>query len=205
MGRIVGGKDGDVDPDAPTERITRGRRWTGGAANRTDESPDATGRFGRGEASRDKAQGHDDEEKTQRFGRQRGPQQTVDERPDEEMDELGVLPVGFLVVVDGPGLGHVAILQTGVNILGRSPDEQIPLDFGDQQISREDHVRFSYNRKTRLFRILPGKGPETWLKDELVDEGRTLQRGDLITVGATVLRFVPFCDEDFDWSEDEPA
>ncbi|MEI9926527.1 MAG: FHA domain-containing protein [Sphingomonas sp.] len=125
----------------------------------------------------------------------------------EEGDEAELpLPVGWLVVVSGPGKGSVATLETGVNILGRSPESQVPLDFGDRHISRDDHMRISYNRKTRRFRVLPGKGTETWVRgDELVDEPRDLAHGEQITIGDTVLRFVAFCDDTFDWLESDPA
>jgi hypothetical protein len=200
LGNVINeGEKGYVDPDGPTKNpkldIHRGRQSTA-----RDEDPEAT--VG-GLRERLSAVGSD-EDKTWRPGRAR-PGAGKDEGA--EPDDADVpLPVGWLVVVEGPGVGNVAILETGVNILGRSAESQVPLDFGDRHISREDHVRVSYNRKTRRFRIVPGKGTETWIRgNELVDEARDLAHGDLITIGTTVLRFIPFCDERFDWLETDPA
>lgn len=45
--------------------------------------------------------------------------------------------VGFFVVVGGPGLGSHRPIFEGNNTIGRSPDNRVALDFGDDTISSE--------------------------------------------------------------------
>ncbi len=173
------------DPDAPT--IALGRLGRVGASYDNDVDPND-------ETVRARPRKSDE---TVRLGRGK--------RVQGGMEDAGVLPAGWLVVVEGPGVGHVATIQTGTNVLGRGPTSHIVLDLGDDQIAREDHVRLVYNRLARTFHVAPGRGPETWLKGSLVMQAERLERGDLVTVGATVLRFVPFCDDSFDWTSENPG
>lgn len=48
--------------------------------------------------------------------------------------------VGWLVVIQGPGQGHVVTIGNGSNSLGRDPGERICVDFGDETISRSGHT-----------------------------------------------------------------
>lgn len=172
-GKPGGPHDDAVDPNAPTIKMPRREDVDPYADTLKAPSPD--------------------QDKTVRYGK---PSNVpgAEARP---------LPVGWLVVVKGPGEGHAATIQAGNNSIGRSPDSDIVLDFGDRQIAREKHVRVIYNRVARTFHLAPGEGPETWLKGELIMQPEKLERGDLVTVGGTVLRFAPFCDETFDWSGEE--
>jgi len=114
----------------------------------------------------------------------------------------GPLPVGWLVVVDGPGVGHVVTLLTGTMTIGRGGKSTAKLDLGDPGISREDHARLDYDTDTRTFHIMPGRGPETRLDGKKVLSPEKLTRGALVKLGATTLRFAPFCDATFDWTVD---
>jgi hypothetical protein len=194
MGRYFegSGDDDDVDPEAPTRRV-RSASGQSGRGPADDLSDMTRGR-------RSSRVGGDEEDDgspaTTRFSRRR----PGDEELEDEEEERP-LPCGWLVIVSGPGTGHVASIENGMNIVGRGREAQIRIDFGDTGISREDHVRFSYDDSSREFHVIPGKGPITRLRGELVKEPRLLSRGDLVTIGGTQLRFVPFCDESFDWAE----
>lgn len=191
MGKMLDGGDEDgVDPFAPTVRRT------GSAARSDSDFPDATvGRSRRDGQGRGRRLREENDETT-RF-RKSG----SDAAEPEKWDRERPLPAAWLVVVEGPGLGHAVAIQAGMNRLGRDPDEQMALPFGDSQISRKDHARFNYDYVSREFHVVPGMGSETRLHNRSVLEKAQLARGDRITVGATVLRFVPFCDTDFDWSD----
>ena len=189
MGRIFGGDDDDdVDPTGPTVDYNRGRK------QKKHVDPDATTAMRYRDTD---DEDEDDEALTIRPGR----------RLAKDLDEAPVLPVGWLVIVEGPGRGYAAALQTGLNRIGRDKSEQVALDFDDREISRMDHFRVNYNRMSRKFHILPGQGAEVWLKRDAIDavlEKEALHSGDLITVGKTTLRFVPFCGDSFDWHEKVP-
>ena len=50
-------------------------------------------------------------------------------------------PVGWLVVVDGPGRGAAFTIFDGVTQIGRGPSQAVRLDFGDNSISRGKSCR----------------------------------------------------------------
>jgi pSer/pThr/pTyr-binding forkhead associated (FHA) protein len=71
-------------------------------------------------------------------------------------------------------------------------------------ISRSNAFTVRYDPKKRRFKILPGGGSNiVYLNDDDLDGPSLLQSGDIIEVSDTKLRFIPFCGEDFDWSDTE--
>ena len=115
-------------------------------------------------------------------------------------------PVGWLVVVAGPGRGEVAALGLGANTIGRdSAANRVPIDHGDDMISRTNHGAIVYDDRHRKFWIRHGDGTNlTYVDDEPVLEARRLDPLTHIRMGRTVLRFVPLCGESFAWSDDVP-
>ena len=110
--------------------------------------------------------------------------------------------VGWLVIVDGPGKGRAREIVSGRNAVGRGADNDISLDFGDSQISRVKHAVISYDPRGRRFYIQHGEGANlTYLGDQPVLSPCELEAFSPITLGDTVLRFVPFCGSDFDWQD----
>ena len=111
-------------------------------------------------------------------------------------------PVGWLVVIQGPGQGEVVTLGNGVNPIGRAPDERACLDFGDSLISRHRHALITYDPKGRKFYIQQGDGTNlTYVGDAPVLTPTELHGFSKIQIGETVLLFVPLCGERFDWAE----
>ncbi|MEM7080550.1 MAG: FHA domain-containing protein [Pseudomonadota bacterium] len=112
--------------------------------------------------------------------------------------------VGWLVVVDGPGRGRSAPLGYGLNAIGRDPDNLVVLNFGDEQISRHGHCAIAYDHKNNRFFVQHGGGQNlTYLGDEPVLASQPLPSDSMITIGATTLRFVQFCDDRFTWDVEE--
>ena len=71
---------------------------------------------------------------------------------------------------------------------------------GDDSISRENHAVISFNPKNGCFRLLPGESHGmVYLNDEEVYSASELFKGDVIELGQTKLKFVPFCDGGFVW------
>lgn len=111
--------------------------------------------------------------------------------------------VGWLVVIGGPGLGAFRPVFEGNNAIGRAQTQRVPIDFGDDTISAEDQAFIRYDAVDREFLFVPNM-----VKTNVVSINETkptaavkLEPMDVITMGRTQLVFVPFCGEEFDWSE----
>lgn len=114
--------------------------------------------------------------------------------------------VGWLVIMDGPGKGCSLPLGYGLNGIGRGSDQRVSLNFGDDQISRGTHFSIAYDNKNRQFYIQHGDAQNlTYLNDQPVLTPTVLSALDDISAGATLMRFVPFCGTDFDWSDLEES
>ena len=110
--------------------------------------------------------------------------------------------VGWLVVVDGPGLGAEIVLGNGQNTLGRGTEARARIDFGDPEISRAAHANVVYDWKNNRFHLKQGRGTNlTYMNGQQLLEPVELVSGSEFTVGNTTLRFVPFCDESFTWAK----
>jgi hypothetical protein len=111
--------------------------------------------------------------------------------------------VGFLVVVGGPGLGSYRPIYEGNNTVGRSSENRIPIDFGDDAISNEAQAYLRYDSSDRSFLFVPNlaKTNVVSVNDKRPTGPVPLQAMDVITLGRTQVAFLPFCGSDFDWSE----
>jgi hypothetical protein len=110
--------------------------------------------------------------------------------------------VGWLVVVGGPGIGQYRPIFEGNNTVGRSAQNRIAIDFGDDAISGEEQAYIRYDSSDRSFLFVPNlaKTNVVSLNDKRPTAAVVLQAMDVITMGRTQLVFVPFCGPDFDWS-----
>ncbi len=112
--------------------------------------------------------------------------------------------VGWLVIIQGPGKGRSLKLGYGANSIGRGETNRISLNFGDDQISREQHTTVTYDPRGKKFYVQQGSGTNlTYLDDQPVLMPTELSARNDITLGNTVVRFVPFCGEAFDWQSTE--
>lgn len=115
-------------------------------------------------------------------------------------------PVGWLVLIEGPGRGASFTLQYGVSNIGRGENQTIRLDFGDNSISRESHASIAYDEDLNSFFIgHGGKSNLVRLNGRPVLATEELSNADMIRIGETTLRFVGFCSPEFAWdlTEDE--
>ena len=98
--------------------------------------------------------------------------------------------VGFLTVTEGAGKGEARPIFSGTNQVGRSPDNRVPLDFGDATISRSQHAVIVYDGSARTFRIFDGgKQNPIYVNGERLSGDRPISHGDSIKIGMTTLRF----------------
>ncbi|WP_425100124.1 FHA domain-containing protein [Tropicibacter sp. S64] len=111
-------------------------------------------------------------------------------------------PIGWLVIVDGPGRGQAFTLAQGLSTIGRGTDQSIPLDFGDDAISRDNHAAIAYDEEENTILIgHGGKSNLVRLNGKPLVSTTELATGDLIRVGKTTLRFTALCGPDFSWAE----
>lgn len=111
-------------------------------------------------------------------------------------------PVGWVVVIRGPGRGTSVAIQPGVSRIGRDDDQGIQLDFGDSTISRSNHAAIAFDEDERTFYI--GHGGKTnivRLNGKPLLSTEALSDGDEIRVGQTTLRLVTLCGEAFSWNQ----
>jgi pSer/pThr/pTyr-binding forkhead associated (FHA) protein len=114
----------------------------------------------------------------------------MDDLPTQVITDTSNLKVGVLKVVDGPGKGQERPVFSGTNQVGRSADNRIPLDFGDNTISRQQHAVIAYDGSSGDFRIFDGgKQNPVSVNGERLSGDRSLSDGDTIKIGLTTLRF----------------
>jgi pSer/pThr/pTyr-binding forkhead associated (FHA) protein len=114
-------------------------------------------------------------------------------------EKIGIDPVvGWLVCVEGNDKGKDFRIHADNNFLGRS--EGMDISINDETISRENHSIISYDSRNKNFYIVFSGGRSlSLLNGEPVYSTIQLKPYDLIEVGDTKLRFIPFCGENFNW------
>lgn len=110
-------------------------------------------------------------------------------------------PVAWLVVVAGPGLGASFALHDGVSKIGRGDDQTVCLNFGDNAISRENHVSVAYDsEQNALFIGQSGRSNIVRLNNKPLLSTEQMRSGDQVRIGETTLRLVALCGDDFSWT-----
>ncbi len=127
-------------------------------------------------------------------------QQVFDRAKTRDAKDNGRFPVGWLVVIEGPGRGTPFALHYGVSNIGRAADQTVSLRFGDNSISRESHAVLAYDEDSNTFYIgHTGKANLVRLNGRPVLSTEEIANFDLIRIGETTLRFVGFCGPEFAW------
>ena len=121
---------------------------------------------------------------------------------DEQASAMDDPPVGWLVVVKGPGQGRFTAIGNGSNSVGRDEDDRIRIDFGDETISRRGHSTITYDPRGKKFYLQHGAGKNlTYLEGNPVLAPTELAGFSRIAIGNTELLFVPLCCNQFDWED----
>lgn len=112
-------------------------------------------------------------------------------------------PVGWLVIVDGPGRGASFTLTPGLSTIGRDTDQTVTLDFGDTSISRERHASIAYDADENCTYVgHGGKSNIVKLNGKPLVTTEELQDGSTLKIGKTLLRYHACCTPDFSWSDE---
>lgn len=169
-----------------------------------ETAPDATAAAASAAAARSPARSR--RTKTRLIGFEKSDGDVVDlfnDAPKAAPTQRVKFPVGWIVVAKGPGRGESFSLMAGMSQIGRGEDQAVQLDFGDNSISRTNHAAIVYDPESKEFLLgHGGKSNIVRLNDKPLISNETLQTGDIIRIGETVLRFVALCDKTFNWSED---
>lgn len=139
------------------------------------------------------------------FGNEFGREQDLFVK-DDQVKSSGhtMFPVGWMVVVSGPGRGNGFTLFSGVSQIGRGEDQAVRLDFGDNSISRSNHAAIAYDPEQKGFYLgHGGKANLVRLNGNPVLSTEPLSTGALIRIGETTLRFVGLCGDEFDWGKSD--
>lgn len=169
------------------------------AAPVADSGIDLTSRLPAGNARRRRA-------KTRLLGFEKSDGQIVDlfNNPVQSRAASVRYPIGWLVVVKGPGRGESFALRSGLSQIGRGEDQTIPLDFGDTAISRSNHASIVYDPETHETLLgHGGKANIVRLNGKPLVSTEKLKNGDMIRIGETTLRFVALCDAEFNWAGED--
>lgn len=109
--------------------------------------------------------------------------------------------VGWLVCTAGPEKGQSWRLHTGTNFIGRSQDMDVRI-INDQMISSRNACSVSYDERSRTFFIEGGDGRNNiYINSSILRSAQDLVIYDRISIGSTELMLIPFCGEQFSWSE----
>ena len=132
-----------------------------------------------------------------------GPKTKVYGGSDKELKYYQEPVVGWLVVVGGPGIGAYRPIFMGSNSIGSDPGQRIPIDFGDEFISREEQAYIRYDADDRSFLFIPNLAKTNVVSIDNVKPTSAVRMMpyDIIAMGDTRLVFIPFCGEEFDWSD----
>lgn len=123
---------------------------------------------------------------------------------DDDAAQRLEFPVGWIVIIKGPGRGTSFVLQNPVSSIGRGAEQTITLNFGDDTISRQNHASVAYDdNMNACFLGFGGKANLVRLNGRPVLSTEQLTHGDVIRVGETDLKFIGICGPDFSWQDDE--
>ena len=111
-------------------------------------------------------------------------------------------PVGWMVVVEGPGVGNWFLLENGVSHIGSAEGQTIRLDFGDQSVEPAGHAAIGYDETNHGFVVAAPSGPGVRLNGIEIGAHARLRDGDVISLGGTSLRMVALCSPNFHWPSD---
>lgn len=108
--------------------------------------------------------------------------------------------VGWLVCVAGNNKGRDYCLHQGRNFIGRSAEMDICI-VGDNTVSRTSHAVVVYDPRSNVYLAQPGDSKELlYVNDTLTLNTVELKAKDKLSIGNTVLMFIPLCDSEFQWN-----
>ncbi len=114
-------------------------------------------------------------------------------------------PVGWLVVVEGPGTGTWFPLEAGVSSLGWSDERTIRLPEPKTSDAGGHAAAISYDKGANGFIVTSVSGEAVRLNGVELKAPARLRDGDVFGFGGSALRLVALCGGNFRWSDAETA
>ena len=112
---------------------------------------------------------------------------------------------GWLVCIEGPSKGRDYKIFTAKNFVGRSESMDIQI-LGDNAIAKRNHAVLVYDPKKSATLILPGDSQGlVYVNEEAVYQPLELTAYDKIELGKSLFVFVPFCGDNFEWTDLDDA
>ena len=105
-------------------------------------------------------------------------------------------PVGWLVVVEGPGTGEWFVLEAGLSEIGRGEGQTVRLDFGDEGLGATRHAALAFDGETDAFHVT---GEALRVNGVAKDGAVRVRDGDVIGLSATGLKLVALAGPNFRW------
>lgn len=118
-------------------------------------------------------------------------------------EDMGIDPVvGWLVCMSGTEKGRDYRIHSDNNYVGRSERMDICIR-GDETISRENQAVITYDTKERSYFFSPGDGRSiVRINEKAVFQTMEIKAYDKLTIGKTVLLFIPLCGDEFEWEKE---
>ena len=111
-------------------------------------------------------------------------------------------PCGWLVVVEGPGVGEWFVLERGVTHIGSGEGQTVHLDFGDTSVAPQQHAALAYDDDRQLFVLEGALDASVRVNGVPQEAALTLRDGDVVSLGRTSLRLVALCSPNFHWASE---
>ena len=133
------------------------------------------------------------------------------EKQDEIRGTVGVFQkhhgtdpvVGWLVCVKGSSVGTDYRLSAKTNLIGRGSEMDVRIK-GDDTITSDTHAKIDYDILNNNFYLIPANNRNTiYLNGGPVYAAQQLSAYDRLRFGETELLFVPFCNDRFQWPEED--
>ncbi len=108
--------------------------------------------------------------------------------------------VGWIVAVDGPYIGRSFEVYAGNTFIGR--DEGDVILKKDRAVSRSKNANTIYDDRENCFYLSAGQSTNlVRVNNKLLPSNSTIELHpyDLIEIGTSIFRFVPFCSDQFQW------
>lgn len=109
--------------------------------------------------------------------------------------------VGWLTIIEGPGRGRSLEIGMGQNSIGRDEGNRIQLAFGDNSLSRKNHISLVFDPRNNHFFLVSGESSNlSYIGNNPVLAPTELHPYDHIRLSEkTVVIFVPLCGKSFSW------
>ena len=119
--------------------------------------------------------------------------------PVKEVNESNEPVVGWLVCINGADRGEDYRIRAKNNRIGSDVNSDICLA-KNESVKGSDFATIAYYTKKNVYYFIPGDDSGSiMINEEIVEIPLVLNNGDIIKMGGSEYKFIPLCNEDFQW------